>query len=56
MTYCCRAHPEQAVTWRGTGCVICARLRNRRKRPAAPTWPDHLDHYTPTEHNREAHR
>lgn len=25
----CRAHPDQAVTWRGKGCQICVAARER---------------------------
>lgn len=29
--YVCRDHHEQAVSWRGTGCVICVREAKKRK-------------------------
>jgi hypothetical protein len=31
--YVCRAHHDQAVTWRGTGCARCAADLKRRKAP-----------------------
>jgi hypothetical protein len=44
-SYRCRTHPEQAVTWRGTGCPVCeADKRASTKRdttrptPGVPDW------------------
>ena len=33
--YRCKEHPEQPVTWRGTGCTRCAAERTKRKAPAS---------------------
>lgn len=42
--YRCRAHPEQPVSWRGTGCEPCAaerersRAERRRRRQGLAQW------------------
>jgi hypothetical protein len=39
--YVCGSHPEEAVTWRGTGCAECARetqARNYRERKVLRDW------------------
>ena len=32
--YRCRTHPEQAVTWKGTGCASCSAQKTKRKATA----------------------
>lgn len=42
--YRCRTHPNQPVTWKGTGCPDCTRERRRRPRPESRA--DYLDAIT----------
>lgn len=34
--YRCRDHHEQAVTWRGTGCPLCAAHKQQKARVTTP--------------------